>query len=194
MPLGKDVKRGGEIKMLRTQGFYEGVPIGDKKVHSEIDTAVGTVSPELLGASALGLQKPYGEQTIGFAAGQIAQLKAETDGTVAVTISDGTQPEGIFADSYVDTLKSGKATYYSFYGDYFTDIFDPSPMRGAYVLGQELYVIESGTHMGKVTNSLGKAAATGKCVGHVIQIPDLASGILLGLKWQVEVISDIVSA
>jgi len=179
--------------MLRTQGFYEGVPIGDKKVHSEIDTAVGAVSPELLGASNLGLQKPYGEQTIGFAAGMIAQLKAETDGTIAVTISDGTQPEGIFADSYVDTLKSGKATYYSFFGDYFTDIFDPSPMGGAYLIGQELFVIESGTHKGKLTNSLGKAAATGKCVGHVIQIPNLASGILLGFKWQIDNITDVVS-
>ena len=175
--------------MLRTQGFFEGVPIGDKKVHSEIDTAVGTVSPELLAASALGLQKPYGEQTIGFAAGMIAQLKAETDGTIAVTISDGTQPEGIFADSYVDSLKSGKVTYYSYFGDYFTDIFDTAPAGGAYLINQPLYVITAaGATQGKLTNDAAKAAAVdvARIVGHVIQIPDLANGILLGFRWQVE--------
>jgi hypothetical protein len=174
--------------MLRTQGFFEGVPIGDKKVHSEIDTAVGTVSPELLAASALGLQKPYGEQTIGFAAGMIAQLKAETDGTIAVTISDGTQPEGIFADSYVDSLKSGKATYYSYFGDYFTDIFDATPAGGSFALNAPLLVITSGGAKGQLTNDVSKAAAVSvaKVVGHVIQIPDLANGILLGFRWQVE--------
>src|ERR1700680_2987240 len=103
--------------MLRTQGFYEGVPIADKKLHSEVEAAFGGVTAELLGASALGLQKPYGEQELGFAAGKIAQLKAETDGTLAVTVSDGTQPAGVFADSFIDTLKSGKVTYYAFFGD-----------------------------------------------------------------------------
>ena len=176
--------------MLRTQGFFEGVPIGDKKVHSEIDTAVGTVSAELLAASALGLQKPYGEQTTGFAAGMVAQLKAETDGTIAVTISDGTQPEGIFADSYIDTLKSGKVTYYSYLGDYFTDIFDASPAGGVWVLNQDLYVIGTGAGVkGRLTNDIGKTtAATCKKVGHVIQLPDLANGILLGFRWQVNTI------
>lgn len=172
--------------MLRTQGFFEGVPIGDKKVHSEIDTAVGPVSAELLGASALGLQKPYGEQTIGFAAGMVAQLKPEGDGTIAVTISDGIQPEGIFADSYVDTLKSGKVTYYSYFGDYFTDIFDSAPAGGVFVINQPLYVITTGGEKGFLTNDVAKAHATGKVVGHVIQIPDLASGILLGFRWQIE--------
>jgi hypothetical protein len=174
--------------MLRTQGFFEGIPIGDKKVHSEIDTAVGTVSPELLAASALGLQKPYGEQTIGFAAGMIAQLKPETDGTIAVTISDGTQPEGIFADSYVDSLKSGKVTYYSFLGDYFTDIFDATPAGGAYHVGDDLYVVKAGADKGKLTNDISKAQAPGAGVimGHVIQIPNLASGILLGFHYQMD--------
>ena len=173
--------------MLRTQGFFEGVPIGDKKVHSEIDTAVGPVSAELLAASALGLQKPYGEQTLGFGAGMIAQLKLETDGTIAVTISDGTQPEGIFADSYIDSLKSGKVTYYSFFGDYFTDLFDASPADGAYLITQDLWVINSGADKGKLTNDIAKAAVGSKKVGHVIQVPDLANGILLGFRWQVTV-------
>jgi len=172
--------------MLRTQGFFEGVPVGDKKVHSDIDTAVGTVSAELLSASALGLQKPYGEQTVGFAAGMIAQLKPETDGTIAVTISDGIQPAGVFADSYIDTLKSGKATYYSYFGDYFTDIFDPAPAGGVFVINEKLYVITTGAEAGKLTNDVAKAHATGKVVGHVIQIPDLASGILLGFRLQIE--------
>ena len=178
--------------MLRTQGFFEGVPIGDKKVHSVIDPAVGTVSAELLGASALGLQKPYGEQTLGFAAGMVAQLKAETDGTIAVTISDGTQPEGIFADSYVDTLKSGKVTYYSYFGDYFTDIFDGTPALGGYAIGQELYVIgtTAGARLkGMLTNDVAVTTkATCKKVGHIIQVPDLANGILLGFRWQVNTI------
>jgi len=178
--------------MLRTQGFYEGVPIGDKKVHSEIDTAVGGVTPELLAASALGLQKPYGEQTTGFAAGMIAELKPETDGTIAVTISDGTQPEGIFADSYIDTLKSGKVTYYSYFGDYFTDTFDATGSGGAYVIGAKLYVVEAGTLVGsdrgKLTNDASKAKAGSPSVGHVVQVPDLANGILLGFRWQITTI------
>ncbi len=172
--------------MLRTQGFFEGVPIGDKKVHSEIDTAVGEVSAELLAASALGLQKPYGEQTVGFSAGMFAQLKAETDGTIAVTISDGIQPEGVFADSYIDSLKSGKVTYYSYFGDYFTDIFDAAPAGGAFVINQPLYIIKTGADKGKLTNDVAKAEATGKIVGHVIQVPNLASGILLGFRLQIE--------
>lgn len=177
--------------MLRTQGFYEGTPIADKKLHSEVEGLVsGGVSAELLGASALGLQKPYGEQDLGFGAGKVAQLKAETDGTLAVTISDGTQPEGILADSFVDTLKSGKVTYYSFFGDYFTDMFDTTPGNGAYAVGDDLYVIEgtgiSDATRGLLTKDPAKKAAAGKKVGHVIQVPDLANGVLLGFRWQIE--------
>lgn len=176
--------------MLRTQGFYEGTPIGDKKVHSEIAEAVGEVSAELLGASALGLQKPYGEQTLGFAAGMIAQLKPETDGTIAVTISDGTQPEGIFADSYIDTLKSGKVTYYSYFGDYFTDIMDASPSGGGYKINDPLYVVNTvSADKGKLTNDITKKAANSAQVGHVIQVPDLDNGILLGFRWQIQTIN-----
>jgi len=176
--------------MLRTQGVYEGVPIGDKKLHSEVEAAFGGVTAELLGASALGLQKPFGEQELGFGAGKVAQLKAETDGTLAVTISDGTQPEGIFADSFIDTLKSGKVTYYAFFGDYFTDQFDLTPANGAYAVGNDLYVVE-GTGIadpfrGLMTKDPAKAAAAGKKVGHVIQVPDLANGVLLGFRWQIE--------
>jgi|CXWL01.1.fsa_nt_gi hypothetical protein len=178
--------------MLRTQGGYEGVPIADKKLHSEVEAAFGGVTAELLGASALGLQKPFGEQELGFAAGKIAQLKAETDGTLAVTISDGAQPEGIFADSFIDTLKSGKVTYYSFFGDYFTDQFDASPANGAYAVNDELYVV-AGTGISDATRGLltkdpakrlGGAGGTGKKVGHVIQPADLANGVLLGFRWQ----------
>jgi len=43
--------------MLRVQGAYEGMPIGDKKLHSEVEVAFGGVSAELLGASALGLDR-----------------------------------------------------------------------------------------------------------------------------------------
>jgi hypothetical protein len=176
--------------MLRTQGMYEGVPVGDKKLHSEVEAAFGGVTAELLGASALGLQKPFGEQELGFAAGKIAQLKAETDGTLAVTISDGTQPEGIFADSFIDTLKSGKVTYYSFFGDYFTDQFDQSPANAPYLVGMNLYVI-AGSGIADVTRGLltidpAKKAGAGKLVGHVIQVPDLANGVLLGFRWQIE--------
>lgn len=184
--------------MLRTQGMYEGVPIGDKKLFSGVEAAFGGVTAELLGASALGLQKPYGEQELGFAAGKIAQLVAETDGTLAVTISDGTQPEGIFADSFIDTLKSGKVTYYAFFGDYFTDQFDLTPANAPYLVGMDLYVVAgSGVAdpvRGLLTIDLTKAAgysagppitSTGKRVGHVFQVPDLANGVLLGFHWQV---------
>lgn len=176
--------------MLRTQGVYEGVPIGDKKLHSEVEAAFGGVTAELLGASALGLQKPFGEQELGFAAGKVAQLKPETDGTLAVTISDGQQPEGVFADSFIDSLKSGKVTYYSFYGDYFTDQFDASPANAPYLVGMDLYVI-AGTGVSDVTRGLltidpAKKHANGKKVGHVQQVPDLANGVLLGFRWQVE--------
>jgi len=178
--------------MLRTQGMYEGVPIGDKKLHSEVEAAFGGVTAELLGASALGLQKPFGEQELGFAAGKVAQLKAETDGTLAVTISDGSQPAGIFADSFIDSLKSGKVTYYSFFGDYFTDQFDGSPANGPYVVNAELYVVVgtglSDPNRGLLTmdpaKRLGGAGGTGKKVGHVIQVPDLANGVLMGFRWQ----------
>lgn len=175
--------------MLRTQGFYEGTPIGDKALHSEVEAQFGGVTAELLGASALGLHKPFGEQEVAFAAGKIAQLKEETDGTLAVTISDGTQPEGIFADSFVDTLKSGKVTYYSFFGDYFTDQFDAAP-AAPFAVGDDLYVIE-GTGLGDatrglLTNDASKKAAAGKKVGHIIQKPDLANGVLLGFRWQIE--------
>lgn len=178
--------------MLRMQGAYEGVPIADKKLHSEVEAAFGGVTAELLGASALGLQKPFGEQELGFAAGKIAQLKAETDGTLAVTISDGAQPEGVFADSFIDTLKSGKVSYYSFYGDYFTDQFDATPANGPYVIGADLYVV-AGTgiadpNRGLLTmdpiKRLGGAGGTGKNCGHVIQVPDLANGVLMGFRWQ----------
>ena len=181
--------------MLRTQGFYEGTPIADKKLHSEVEGIVsGGVSAELLGASALGLQKPYGEQDLGFGAGKIAELKAETDGTLAVTISNGAQPEGILADSFVDTLKSGKVTYYSFYGDYYTDMFDASPSNGAYAVGDDLYVV-AGSGISDATRGLltkdpakklGGGSGTGKKVGHVIQVPDLANGVLMGFRWQIE--------
>lgn len=176
--------------MLRTQGMFEGVPIGDKKLHSEVEGAFGGVTAELLGASALGLQKPFGEQELGFGAGKIAQLKAETDGTLAVTISDGTQPEGIFADSFIDTLKSGKVTYYSFFGDYFTDQFDTSPANAPYVVGDDLLVIEgtgiSDATRGLLTKDPAKKASAGKTVGHVIQVADLTNGVLLGFRWQIE--------
>jgi hypothetical protein len=180
--------------------MYEGVPIGDKKLHSEVEAAFGGVTAELLGASALGLQKPYGEQELGFAAGKIAQLKPETDGTLAVTISDGTQPEGVFADSFIDTLKSGKVTYYSFFGDYFTDQFDQVAPTAPYTMatGSDLYVIAgsgiSDPTRGLLTVDRTKAAgysagppvtSTGKRVGHVFQVPDLANGVLLGFRWQV---------
>jgi hypothetical protein len=175
--------------MLRMQGVYEGVPIADKKLHSEVEAAFGGVTAELLGASALGLQKPFGEQELGFAAGKVAQLKPETDGTLAVTISDGTQPEGVFADSFIDTLKSGKVTYYSFFGDYFTDQFDQSPANAPYLVALDLYVVEGSgiadATRGLLTIDAAKKAATGKRVGHVIQVPDLANGVLLGFKWQV---------
>lgn len=178
--------------MLRTQGMYEGVPIADKKLHSEVEAAFGGITAELLGASALGLQKPFGEQELGFAAGKVAQLKAEIDGTLAVTVSDGSQPEGVFADSFIDTLKSGKVTYYSFYGDYFTDQFDQAP-TAPYVVGADLYVVAglsiSDPLRGLLTNDtskrLGGATGTGKNVGHLLQIPDLANGVLMGFKWQV---------
>jgi len=174
--------------MLRMQGVYEGIPIADKKLHSEVEAAFGGVTAELLGASALGLQKPFGEQELGFAAGKIAQLKAESDGTLAVTISDGTQPEGVFADSFIDTLKSGKVTYYSFYGDYFTDQFDQSPANAPYLVGLDLWVVDgaiSAATRGLLTIDSAKKNTAGKRVGHVIQVPDLANGVLLGFKWQV---------
>lgn len=184
--------------MLRTQGMYEGVPIADKKLHSEVEAAFGGVTAELLGASALGLQKPFGEQELGFAAGKIAQLKAETDGTLAVTISDGTQPEGVFADSFIDTLKSGKVTYYSFFGDYFTDQFDQTPANAPYTVTADLWVVAgtgiSDANRGLLTIDRTKAAgyaagppitSTGRRVGHVIQVPDLTNGVLLGFRWQV---------
>ena len=184
--------------MLRTQGGYEGVPIGDKKLHSEVEAAFGGVTAELLGASALGLQKPYGEQELGFAAGKVAQLKAESDGTLAVTVSDGTQPCGVFADSFIDTLKSGKVTYYAFFGDYFTDQFDATPANAPYLVSLDLFVV-AGSGVSDVTRGLmtidwtkaaGYAAGppivtTGKRVGSVIQIPDLANGILLGFHMQI---------
>jgi hypothetical protein len=177
--------------MLRTQGFYEGVPIGDAKLHSEVEGIVsGGVSAELLASSALGLQKPYGEQELGFAAGKIAQLKPETDGTLAVTISDGTQPCGIFADSFVDTLKSGKVTYYSFLGRYFTDQFDQSPANGAYAINDPLYVVKgsgiSDAVRGLLTKDPAKKDTNGKIVAYVTQVPDLANGVLFGFQWQIE--------
>lgn len=179
--------------MLRMQGAFEGIPIGDKKLHSEVEGIVsGGISAEQLGASALGLQKPFGEQELGFAAGKIAQLKAETDGTIAVTISDGAQPEGPFADSFTDTLKSGKVTYYSYFGDYFTDQFEAA--AGPYAIGDDLWVMvgtgiadpERGLLTKDISKRLGGATGTGKKVGHVTQVPDLANGVLLGFRWQIE--------
>ena len=179
--------------MLRTQGFFEGTPIADKKLHSEVEGIVsGGISAELLGASALGLQKPFGEQELGFAAGKIAELKSETDGTLAVTISGGKQPEGVFADSFTDTLKSGKVTYYSFHGDYFTDQFDAA--AAPYAVTDDLYVVagsgiadpDRGLLTKDSSKKLGGSGGTGKKVGHVIQVPDLANGILLGFRWQIE--------
>jgi hypothetical protein len=161
--------------MLKTQGVFEGNPNGNYKVHSEVFTLVGTLPAEIVGASNLGLQKPYGEQVLGFSAGMVAQLKA--DGTeIKVTISDGSQPCGLFADSFVDSLKSGKATYYEFYGDYFTDIFDPA---GSYGVNVPLYVLPSGPDKGKLTS-----AVAGLAVGFVTQAPDVVNGVLLGFRWQ----------
>lgn len=162
--------------MLKTQGIFEGNPNGNYKIHSEVYTLVGTVGAEVMSASNLGLQKPYGEQTLGFSAGMVAQLK--NDGSeVKVTISDGSQPCGLFADSFVDSLKSGKATYYEFFGDYFTDIFDPA---GTYTaVNTPLYVVETGADKGKLTSTVH-----GMAVGFLTQIPDLANGVLLGFRWQ----------
>ena len=33
---------------------------------------------------------------------------------------------------------------------------------------------------------LGGGSGTGKKVGHVIQVPDLANGVLMGFRWQIE--------
>ena len=79
---------------------------GEYDVHSDV---VATVSEDLTSKAALELQAPYGESTTGFTAGMIAQLKAESDSSTAVEISDGTAPIGIFASNYTDSIKSGKA-------------------------------------------------------------------------------------
>jgi len=169
--------------MLKTQGIFEGNPNGNYKVHSEVATAVGTISAETIGGSNLGLQKPYGEQTLGFSAGSIAQLKL--DGTeVKVTISDGSAPCGIFADSFVDSLKSGKATFYEFFGDYFTDIYDPA---GTYTSPNlPLYVVA--TTSGTTLKGTLTTTSAGKKVGFVTQVPDSVNGILLGFRWAPEAI------
>jgi len=162
--------------MLKTQGVFEGNPNGNYKIHTEVYTLVGALPAEVVSASNLGLQKPYGEQVLGFSAGMVAELKAD-GAEVKVTISDGTQPCGLFADSFVDCLKSGKATYYEFYGDYFTDIFDPA---GTYTaINTVLYVVASGADKGKLTS-----AVAGMAVGFMTQAPDLANGVLLGFRWQ----------
>ena len=169
-------KKGVKKTMLKTQGIFEGNPNGNYKIHTEVYTLVGTVPAEIMSASNLGLQKPYGEQVLGFGAGMIAQLKADS-GETKVTISDGTMPCGIFADSFVDCLKSGKATYYEFFGDYFTDIIDPA---GTYTaVGTLLYVVASGADKGKLTT-----VVAGLPVGVITQSPDLVNGVLLGFTWK----------
>lgn len=98
----------------------------------------------------LNLNYPYGAQTTVFTAGMIGQLTTES-GITAVQISDGTAPFVIFADSFVDALKSGKVSCYYLCQNNKFRVQQCYDTGQTYAVNTWLTVIPSGTNQGKLT-------------------------------------------
>lgn len=120
----------------------------------------------------LDLNLPYGDQATGFAAGMIAQLLSEGGATV-VELSDGTVPLGIFADSFTDTLKSGKVSFYLLCQNIIAKVRSCYDIGQTYAVNTLLTVIPSGVNQGKLTPTGNYASQP--IVGVVMEAPSDAS-------------------
>ena len=112
---------------------------------------------DLQNSATLDLNLPYGNQATGFAAGMIAQLLAEGGNTV-LELSDGTCPLGIFADSFVDTLKSGMASFYLLCQNLIAKCKQNYDISQLFPVNQLCATVPSGTNQGKLTPSTNYAA------------------------------------
>jgi len=116
-----------------------------------VESAVAaTATKEIKDSANLNLNLPYGNQSIGFTAGMIGQLVSD-GGDTAVEVSDGSSPLVIFADSFVDTTRSGKVSvYYLNQGNKFRVQGDYDTSQ-TYAVNTLLTVVPSGANKGKLT-------------------------------------------
>lgn len=114
-------------------------------------SALATEDARNTGATDLNL--PYGTgNTLGFDAGYICKLSNESGTTVIdLPSSVNDDPFGILADGFVDSLKSGKASFYPLsFGGLYT-VKGCYDVAQSYSVGTKLTFIPTGTNAGKLT-------------------------------------------
>ncbi len=148
------------IPVFESYGYIDSYPL--------ISTLVSDATKELRDSVNLDLNDPYGEPTTGFAGGMVCQLASEGGATV-IDLSDGTAPFGIFADSFTDTLRSGKVSFYYLCQNNKFKVKSCYDTSQAYPVGTLLTVIPSGANKGKLTPATLYGAQP--TVGIVVEAP-----------------------
>ncbi len=102
-------------------------------------------------AADLALQLPYGVDVTGFTAGMIGQFITDTNGATSLTVSTGTAPSVIFADNFIDTMRSGQISAYLLCQNNVFIVSGCYDIGQNYVVNTLLTVIPSGVNQGKMT-------------------------------------------
>ncbi|MDD5353134.1 MAG: hypothetical protein PHS93_08255 [Candidatus Omnitrophica bacterium] len=130
------------IPVFETYGTIESYPV------SAVLTAQAT--KELRDSVNLNLNLPYGNQNTVFCGGMIGQMLSEAGATV-VQLTDGTSPFFMFADSFVDTLKSGMASLYLLCQNNIFKCKSNYDISQTYAVNTLLTAVPSGVNRGKLT-------------------------------------------
>ncbi|KKK85466.1 hypothetical protein LCGC14_2773030, partial [marine sediment metagenome] len=104
--------------------------------------------------------------------GMVCQLFSETALTKLI-LSDGTAPFGMFADSFTDSLKSGKASFYYLCDNNKFKVKSNYDTGQTYAVNTLLATVPSGTNQGKLTPATNYAAQP--TVAIVMEAPSSAS-------------------
>jgi hypothetical protein len=152
------------IPIFEAYGIIDSYPLSDAL------EAAATLA--LQNSVNLDLNLPYGQQATGFAAGFICQLANQAGSTVLV-LSTGTAPFGIFADSFTDSLKSGRASFYYLCDNNKFQVQSNYDTSQTYAVNTLLTVVGTGTNLGRLTPAANYSAQP--TVGIVMEAPSNAA-------------------
>jgi hypothetical protein len=153
-------------------------------------TLSALANDDLRNTGATDLNLPYGEgNTVGFDAGLICKISNQSGVTVIdlpSAVSD--DPIGILADGFVDSLKSGKASFYLLSIGGIFKVKSDYDTSQTYAVNTKLTFIATGSMAGYLTPA--SVYGTQPIVARVIEAPSNASQnteMVIEILYQVEV-------
>lgn len=148
------------IPVFETYGTIKSYPLSA--------ALVAQATKELRDSVNLNLNLPYGNQNTVFCAGMVGQMLSEGGATV-IQITDGASPFFMFADSFVDTLRSGMVSLYLLCQNNIFQCKSNYDISQSYPVNTRLTVVPSGTNQGKLTPASNYASQP--IVGIVMEAP-----------------------